>query len=183
MSLQNRMAAIVKKAAVEVDADDANKRWARRKTAQTPAKILFDGITTPFECLVKDISSTGVQLEICKTKFNMDASSDAIPHYFTLINHVGQDCRRMPVDVAPRAKARRALHRHRPHPVLAAARLTQARQEVEPSEQQRREPDGPGNRRSLHTVAQSWSCAPVESGQRGPWTSARFFEAGRCRQH
>lgn len=85
MSLQNRMAAIVKKATVEVQADDANKRWARRKSSQTPAKILFDGITTPFECLVKDISSTGVQLEICRTKFNMDASSDAIPHYFTLI--------------------------------------------------------------------------------------------------
>jgi hypothetical protein len=85
MSLQNRMAAIVKRASAEADIDNANKRWARRKPSQTPAKILFDGITTPFECLVKDISSTGVQVEICKTKFNMDASSDAIPHYFTLI--------------------------------------------------------------------------------------------------
>jgi hypothetical protein len=86
MSLQNRMAAVVRRAAALDDMDDrANQRWARRKPASTPAKILFDGITTPYECLVRDISSTGVQIEMCRTKLNPEGSTDAIPHHFTLI--------------------------------------------------------------------------------------------------
>ena len=85
MTFQNRMAAIVRKSSTQTATDLANKRWAGRKPVNTPAKILFDGITTPFECLVKDISSTGIQLEMTKTKFNSDASSDSIPLYFTLI--------------------------------------------------------------------------------------------------
>ncbi len=86
MSLQNRMAAVVRRAAAQDDAaDKANQRWARRKPASTPAKILFDGITTPYDCSVRDISSTGVQLEMCRTKFNPDGATDAVPHHFTLI--------------------------------------------------------------------------------------------------
>lgn len=86
MSLQSRMAAVVKKAAGDEGLDAlANKRWARRKPVATPAKILFDGITTPYDCVVKDISSTGVQVEMTKTKLNPEGASDAIPHYFTLI--------------------------------------------------------------------------------------------------
>jgi hypothetical protein len=86
MSLQNRMAAVVRRASVLNSGDDAaNQRWARRKPATTPAKILFDGITTPYDCMVRDISSTGVQLELSKTKFNPEGSTESIPHHFTLI--------------------------------------------------------------------------------------------------
>jgi hypothetical protein len=85
MSLHNRMAAIVRKASVEEVDAAANKRWARRKSASTPAKILFDGITTPFDCTVRDISSTGALIEMNRTKLNPDGSTDALPHYFTLI--------------------------------------------------------------------------------------------------
>jgi uncharacterized phage protein gp47/JayE len=86
MSLQSRMAAVVKKTTADESLDAAaNKRWARRKPTATAAKILFDGITTPYDCILKDISSTGVQFEMTRTKLNPDGSSDSIPHYFTLI--------------------------------------------------------------------------------------------------
>jgi hypothetical protein len=87
MTLNTRMAAVMKRATAldEAAVDQLNKRWARRKPASTAAKILFDGITTPYDCVVKDISSTGVQIEITRTKFNPEGSTETIPHYFTLI--------------------------------------------------------------------------------------------------
>jgi hypothetical protein len=86
MSLHNRMAAVVKRAAALEDASDkSNQRWAKRKPASTPAKILFDGITTPYECTVRDMSSTGAQIEMARTKFNPDGSTESVPHHFTLI--------------------------------------------------------------------------------------------------
>ena len=87
MSLNNRMAAVLKRSTpLQVDeVDQLNKRWARRKAAQTPAKILFDGITTPYECVVRDISSTGAQVEMSRTKMNPDGSTETLPNYFTLI--------------------------------------------------------------------------------------------------
>ena len=87
MSLNNRMAAVLKRPA-STSADEveqANKRWARRKPAQTAAKILFDGITTPYECVLRDISSTGAQVEMSRTKMNPDGSTETLPNYFTLI--------------------------------------------------------------------------------------------------
>jgi hypothetical protein len=88
MSFQNRLAAATRKSAAAstiVDADDLNRRWARRKPSQTPAQIKFDGITVPFECVVRDISSTGAKLEMARTKFNPEASHEAIPNQFSLI--------------------------------------------------------------------------------------------------
>ncbi len=87
MSLHNRMAAVLKRSAA-LDADEAeqmNKRWAKRKSTATPAKILFDGITTPYECTLRDISSTGAQVEMTRTKMNPDGSSENLPNFFTLI--------------------------------------------------------------------------------------------------
>jgi hypothetical protein len=87
MSLHNRMAAVLKRGTVldAEEADQLNKRWARRKTTATPAKILFDGITTPYDCTLRDISSTGAQVEMTRTKLNPDGSSENLPNYFTLI--------------------------------------------------------------------------------------------------
>lgn len=100
MTLTNRMAAVLKKSAAGDAADiaDANKRWAKRKPASTPAKILFDGITTPYDCTLKDISSTGAQIEMTSTRYNPDASTEIVPHYFTLIiplDRTAVDCQSM----------------------------------------------------------------------------------------
>ncbi len=87
MSLHNRMNAVLKRGTT-LDADEAeqlNKRWARRKNTATPAKILFDGITTPYDCTLRDISSTGAQIEMTRTKLNPDGAADILPNYFTLI--------------------------------------------------------------------------------------------------
>ncbi len=87
MSLHNRMAAVLKRSA-SLDAEEAeqlNKRWAKRKNAATPAKILFDGITTPYDCTLRDISSTGAQVEMTRTKLNPEGATDNLPSYFTLI--------------------------------------------------------------------------------------------------
>lgn len=101
MSLQNRMAAATRKSAVQLADDERevlNKRWAKRKPASTPAKILFDGISTPFECTVRDISSTGAQIEMGRNKFNPDGSSEAVPNHFTLLiplDRIAVDCQSM----------------------------------------------------------------------------------------
>jgi hypothetical protein len=101
MSFHDRLAAATRKSVqttTEADADALNKRWAKRKASTTPAKVLFDGITTPFECTVRDISSTGAQIEMTRTKFNADASSDTVPNLFTLIiplDKIAVDCKSM----------------------------------------------------------------------------------------
>jgi hypothetical protein len=100
MSFQNRLAAAVNRpsAATSSQAAATNSRWARRKPANTPAKILFDGITTPFECTVRDISSTGAQIEMLRTKMNPEASHGAVPNDFTLIvtlDRTAVECRSM----------------------------------------------------------------------------------------
>jgi hypothetical protein len=101
MSFHARMAAATRKSAsasAQLDADTLNKRWAKRKPANTPAKILFDGITTPFECTVRDISSTGAQIEMARTKFNPDGSPDTVPNHFTLLiplDKIAVECQSM----------------------------------------------------------------------------------------
>ena len=87
MTLQNRIAAATRKPAASADemTADHTRRWARRKAVSNGGQILFDGITTPYACLVRDISSTGAKLEMTKNKFNADASSAFVPTYFTLI--------------------------------------------------------------------------------------------------
>lgn len=98
MSFQNRLAAATRKSAAQLadgERETLNKRWAKRKPASTPAKILFDGISTPFECTLRDISSTGAQIEMTRNKFNPDGSSDTVPNHFTLIiplDRIAVDC-------------------------------------------------------------------------------------------
>lgn len=65
--------------------DDASRRWAKRKAVSNGGQILFDGITTPYSCFVRDVSSTGARLEMSKNKYNPDAASGFVPTYFTLI--------------------------------------------------------------------------------------------------
>ena len=86
MSFQNRIAAATRKSAVvEVVVDDGSRRWAQRKITHNNGQVLFDGITTPYGCMVRDISSTGVRLEMTRNKFNPDGASGFIPTFFTLI--------------------------------------------------------------------------------------------------
>jgi hypothetical protein len=101
MSLQQRLAAAIRKpaSALSQPAQDAlNKRWAKRKASTTAAKILFDGISTPIECVLRDISSTGAQIEMTKNKYNADGSPDAVPNHFTLLiplDKIAVDCQSM----------------------------------------------------------------------------------------
>jgi hypothetical protein len=100
MTFQNRLAAAVRRPTGGPGSATlaANNRWASRKPANTPAKILFDGITTPFECSVRDISSTGAQIEMARTKLNPEGSLGAVPNEFTLLvtlDRTAVECRSM----------------------------------------------------------------------------------------
>ena len=87
MTLKNRIAATTRKSAASTSEMTAeqSRRWARRKAVNSNGQILFDGISTPYACLVRDISSTGAKLEMTRNKFNADASSAFVPTLFTLI--------------------------------------------------------------------------------------------------
>ena len=87
MTFQNRIAAATRKVAVAANelAGDASRRWAKRKPVSNSGQILFDGITTPYGCIVRDISSTGARLEMTRNKFNPDGATAFVPTYFTLI--------------------------------------------------------------------------------------------------
>jgi hypothetical protein len=85
MSFQNRLAAVTRRpAVVEDESPEAQRRWAKRKPMQSSGQILFDGVTTPYACTVRDISSTGVRLEMTRNKYNPDAATGFIPTYFSL---------------------------------------------------------------------------------------------------
>ncbi len=87
MSFHDRFAAATRKpvASVEANSDASSRRWAKRKNTSNTGNILFDGITVPYICTVRDISSTGVQLEMTRNKYNPDGVTGFIPTYFTLI--------------------------------------------------------------------------------------------------
>lgn len=86
MSFQNRIAAATRRpAAAANEFEDSSRRWAKRKSVSNSGQILFDGITTPYACVVRDISSTGARLEMTRNKFNPDGASGFMPTYFTLI--------------------------------------------------------------------------------------------------
>ncbi|HRK19312.1 MAG TPA: hypothetical protein PK970_10180 [Hyphomicrobiaceae bacterium] len=100
MTLQSRIAAATRRpsaASTESD-EEASRRWAKRKPAHNAAQIVFDGMTTPHPCVVRDISSTGAKIEILKSKVNSDASTSFLPTYFTLIvptDRTSVDCQSM----------------------------------------------------------------------------------------
>jgi hypothetical protein len=86
MTFQSRIASATRRAqSAEASPADQTRRWAKRKSVYNSAQIIFDGVTTPYACLVRDISSTGARLEMSKNKFNPDGGSSFLPTYFTLI--------------------------------------------------------------------------------------------------
>lgn len=87
MSFQNRFAAATRKSVAAVDplAGDASRRWAKRKATSNTGNILFHGITVPYVCTVRDISSTGARLEMTRNKYNPDGAAGFIPTSFTLV--------------------------------------------------------------------------------------------------
>lgn len=100
MTFQSRIAAATRKSAAAASAMDSeeSRRWAKRKAANNAAQIVFDGMSTPHGCVVRDISSTGAKVEILKSKFNTDASTSFLPTYFTLImpsDRTSVDCQSM----------------------------------------------------------------------------------------
>jgi hypothetical protein len=96
MSYQSRLAALAQRPALrEEEVEAVNRRWANRKPASTPAQIRFEGTNMPFDCMLRDISSTGAKLEMVKSRYNSDASCDAIPNHFTLViqlDRIAVDC-------------------------------------------------------------------------------------------
>lgn len=43
---------------------DSDKRFAPRKSSQTPAQIYFDGTVESLPCLIRDMSTTGAKLTL-----------------------------------------------------------------------------------------------------------------------
>jgi hypothetical protein len=86
MTFQSRIATMTRKSQVIDETDlDSQRRWAKRKPTHNSGQILFDGVTTPYACVVRDISSTGVKIEMVKNKYNPDGGSDFLPNQFSLI--------------------------------------------------------------------------------------------------
>jgi hypothetical protein len=85
MTFQNRIATVTRKAQVSEETElEAQRRWAKRKPTQNSGQILFDGVTTPYACMVRDISSTGAKIEMTKNKYNPDGGSSFLPNQFSL---------------------------------------------------------------------------------------------------
>lgn len=56
---------------------DGDKRFAPRRSSQTPAQIYFDGTVSTVPCLIRDMSTTGARLELKEgwdNYFRSDAS-------------------------------------------------------------------------------------------------------------
>ena len=86
MTFQNRIAAATRRVqASDESTTDESRRWAKRKSVHNSGQVLFDGVTTPYACFVRDISSTGARLEMTKNKYNPDGGASFVPTYFTLI--------------------------------------------------------------------------------------------------
>ena len=87
---QDRRAAVLTRnagATADALADDVgenNKRWAKRKLRNSVGTILFPGITVPYNCIIRDTSSTGARIEMIADKYNQDAATESVPNDFTL---------------------------------------------------------------------------------------------------
>ena len=88
MSLNARIAAVTRRSAVSgaEESDDESRRWAKRKQVNSNAQIIYPGVTTPYACIIRDVSSTGAKIEMVKNKFNPDGESSFIPAQFSLIS-------------------------------------------------------------------------------------------------
>jgi hypothetical protein len=86
MTFQSRIATMTRKSQVADETElDSQRRWAKRKPTHNTGQILFDGVTTPYPCIVRDISSTGAKIEMLKGKYNPDGGSGFLPNQFSLI--------------------------------------------------------------------------------------------------
>ena len=86
MTFQSRISTVTRKAQVNEDASlESQRRWAKRKPTHNSGQILFDGVTTPYACLVRDMSSTGAKIEMVRGKYNPDGGTDFLPNHFSLI--------------------------------------------------------------------------------------------------
>jgi hypothetical protein len=86
MTFQNRIATITRKPqASDENSLESQRRWAKRKPTHNTGQIIFDGVTTPYACIVRDISSTGAKIEMVKGKYNPDGGSGFLPNQFSLI--------------------------------------------------------------------------------------------------
>jgi hypothetical protein len=97
-----RIAAALKRSAAAEAASEEQpietKRFAQRKARNSPGHILFPGISVPFNCVVRDTSSTGARIEMMADKFNQEASTDAVPNEFTLtlpLDRIRVECKSM----------------------------------------------------------------------------------------
>ncbi len=86
MTFQARISTATRKTQVSTDASpESQRRWANRKSTHSSGQILFDGVTTPYGCLVRDVSSTGAKIEMLRNKYNPDGGSEFLPSQFSLI--------------------------------------------------------------------------------------------------
>jgi hypothetical protein len=86
MTFQSRIATITRKSQAGEEATlESQRRWAKRKPTHNTGQILFDGVTTPYACIVRDISSTGAKIEMARNKYNPDGGSSFLPTQFSLI--------------------------------------------------------------------------------------------------
>jgi hypothetical protein len=86
MTFQSRIATMTRKSQVADETEfESQRRWAKRKPTHNSAQILFDGVTTPYACILRDISSTGAKIEMLKGKYNPDGGSAFLPAQFSLI--------------------------------------------------------------------------------------------------
>jgi hypothetical protein len=100
MGFQDRLQALGRSSPVSArpEALDDNRRWARRKPRNTPATIMFAGITTPIACLVRDTSSTGAMIEMIRDRYNSEGSTGVVQDEFTLtitLDRTSVECRVM----------------------------------------------------------------------------------------
>jgi hypothetical protein len=86
MTFQSRIATVTRKSpSTDESSVESQRRWAKRKPTHNSGQILFDGVTTPYGCTVRDISSTGAKIEMTKNKYNPDGGSSFLPNEFSLI--------------------------------------------------------------------------------------------------
>ena len=87
MSFKNRVASLTERPAAspapEMTVDE--RRWAKRKLAGLPGTILSDRLQAPVACIVRDLSSTGAQIDIKLGKGGVISNAAGLPNRFVLI--------------------------------------------------------------------------------------------------
>ena len=61
-----------------------DRRWAQRKPRSLPAALLSDKLQGQVQCIVRDLSSTGAQIEIVTGRGGSVRLAQDLPDHFTL---------------------------------------------------------------------------------------------------